>query len=83
MTLAGTQVTLHLLDPDMTTKELILASLRSRTVRYAIVLAVLSVLQGFVFQLPIPPLGQAAIGSAIAVCIVILRAITTQPISEK
>lgn len=67
----------------MTTKQLILASLRSRTVRYAIVLAVLSVLQGFVLQLPITPVGQAVIGSAIAVCIVILRAITTQPITER
>ena len=67
----------------MTTIQLILAALRSRTVQYAIALAVLSLLQGFVVQLPIPPWGHAVIGSVIAVGIVILRAITTQPLSEK
>lgn len=67
----------------MTTPQLMLAALRSRTVQYAIALAILSVLQGFVVQLPIPPWGHAAIGSAIAVCIVVLRAITTQPLSQK
>jgi hypothetical protein len=67
----------------MTTTQLILAALRSRTVQYAIALAVLSLLQGFVVQLPIPPWGHAVVGSVIAVCIVVLRAITTQPLSEK
>lgn len=67
----------------MTTSQLISAALRSRTVQYAIVLAVLSILQGFVLHLPIPPWGQAIVGSGIAVGIVILRAITTQPLTEK
>ena len=67
----------------MTTSQLILAALRSRTVQYAIALAVLSILQGFVLQLPIPAWGHAIVGCVIAVCIVILRAITTQPLSEK
>lgn len=67
----------------MTTTQLILAALRSRTVQYAIALAVLSLLQGFVLQLPIPTWGHAVVGSVIAVCIVVLRAITTQPLSEK
>lgn len=57
--------------------------LRSRTVWFAIALAVLSVLQGFVLQLPIPPWGHAIVGSLIAAAIVVLRAITTQPLSEK
>lgn len=57
--------------------------LRSRTVWFAIALAVLSVLQGFVLHLPIPPWGHAAVGSAIAVVIVILRALTTVPLSER
>ena len=39
----------------MTTTQLILAALRSRTVWYAIALAILSILQGFVLQLPIRP----------------------------
>lgn len=56
---------------------------KSRTIWFAILLAVLSVLQGFVLQLPIPAWGHAVVGSVIAVCIVILRAITTQPLSEK
>lgn len=67
----------------MTTTQLIAAALRSRTVWYAIALAILSVLQGFVLQLPITPLQQALVGCAIAVAIVILRAITTQPLSQK
>lgn len=67
----------------MTTTQLISAALRSRTVWYAIALAILSILQGFVLQLPIPTWGHAVVGSVIAVCIVILRAITTQPLSEK
>lgn len=65
------------------TNQLIFAALRSRTVWYAIVLAILSILQGFVLQLPIPAWGHAIVGCIIAVCIVILRAITTQPLSEK
>jgi hypothetical protein len=57
--------------------------LKSRTVWFAIALAVLSVLQGFVLQLPIPPWGHAIVGSVIAAAIVVLRAITTQPLSNK
>jgi hypothetical protein len=60
-----------------------LSVLKSRTVWYAIIIAVLSVLQGFVFALPVTPFEQAMIGCAIAVGIVILRAITTQPINQK
>lgn len=57
--------------------------LRSRTVLFAIAVAILSVLQGFVFALPVPPAGQAAIGCVIAVAIVLLRAITTQPLAQR
>ena len=62
---------------------MIFAALKSRTVWFAMLLAVLSVLQGFVFALPLAPLHQALVGCAIAVGIVILRAITTQPLSGK
>jgi len=58
-------------------------ALKSRTVQYGIALAVLSVLQGFVGFLPTNPAVQAIIGCAIASGIVILRFITTQPLSEK
>lgn len=57
--------------------------LRSKTIWFAIALAVLSVLQGFVLHLPIGPMGHAIVGSGIAVAIVILRALTSVPLSAK
>ena len=57
--------------------------LRSRTVWFAIAVAILSVLQGFVFALPLSPMWQAVVGCVIAVGIVLLRAITTQPLLQK
>jgi len=57
--------------------------LRSRTVLFAVAVAILSVLQGFVFALPLPPAGQAAVGCIIAVSVVLLRAITTEPLTRK
>jgi len=57
--------------------------LKSKTVWYAILVAVLSVLQGFVMQLPVSPATQAVIGCAIAAGIVIFRLITTLPIASK
>ena len=56
---------------------------RSKTVWLGIIVALLSVAQGFIFQIPVAPLYQAAIGGAIAVAIVVLRFMTTQPIAEK
>ena len=58
-------------------------ALKSKTVQFSIALAVLSVLQGFVVQLPVSPVAQAAIGCGIAVCTTVLRAVTTMPLSEK
>lgn len=58
-------------------------ALKSRTVQFGIAIAVLSVLQGFVGYIPANPAVQAIIGCAIASGIVILRFITTQPLSEK
>lgn len=58
-------------------------ALKSRTVQFGIAIAVLSVLQGFVGFLPTNPAVQAIIGCIIASGIVILRFITTQPLSEK
>ena len=57
--------------------------LRSRTIQFSVALAVLSVLQGFVFHLPLPPAGQALVGCAIATAVVVLRAITTLPLKER
>ena len=58
-------------------------ALKSRTVQYGIAIACLSVLQGFVGFIPANPAIQAVIGCGIASGIVVLRFITTQPLSEK
>lgn len=57
--------------------------LRSRTVLFAVAVAILSVLQGFIFHLPLPPAGQAFVGCMIAIAVVVLRAITTMPLKER
>ena len=58
-------------------------ALKSKTVQYGIAIAVLSVLQGFVGFLPADPVIQAIVGCTIASGIVILRFMTTIPVSEK
>jgi hypothetical protein len=62
---------------------LLLQLLKSRTVLFALGLAILSVLQGYVVLLPITPVQQMFVGIAISVAVTILRIITTQPIAEK
>jgi hypothetical protein len=61
----------------------VLQALKSKTVQFSIALAVLSILQGYIGFLPVSPAGQAVVGSVIAGCIVVLRAVTTMPLSEK
>lgn len=61
----------------------IVQALKSRTVQYGITIACLSVLQGFVGFIPSTPTVQAIVGCVIASGIVILRFMTTQPVSEK
>ena len=61
----------------------ILHLLRSRTVLFALLLAVLSVVQGYVALLPISPVEQMYVGCALAVCITVLRIVTTQPVTAK
>jgi hypothetical protein len=57
--------------------------LKSRTVQFALALAVLSVLQGYVFLLHIKPEEQMLVGVALSLIITLLRIVTTQPIAEK
>ena len=57
--------------------------LKSKTVWYAIVIAVLSIVQGYIGLLPMTPVLQMFVGIRISVGIVILRLLTTQPIGEK
>jgi hypothetical protein len=62
---------------------MILQLLRSRTVLFALALAVLSVLQGYVGLLPLSPVEQMYVGIAISVIVTVLRIVTTVPISQK
>jgi hypothetical protein len=57
--------------------------LKSKTVWYAILIAVLSIVQGYINLLPMTPVAQMFVGIAISVGIVILRLLTTQPIGDK
>lgn len=57
--------------------------LKSKTVWYAILIAVLSIVQGYIGLLPMTPVAQMIIGIIISVGIVILRLLTTQPIGDK
>jgi uncharacterized membrane protein YgaE (UPF0421/DUF939 family) len=57
--------------------------IKSKTLWFAVAIAVLSVLQGFIFQLPLSPMWQAIVGCVIAVVVAVLRFVTTQPLSEK
>jgi hypothetical protein len=57
--------------------------LKSKTVWYAILIAVLSIVQGYIGLLPMTPVAQMFVGITISVGIVILRLLTTQPIVDK
>jgi hypothetical protein len=57
--------------------------LKSKTVWYAIIIAVLSIVQGYIGLLPMTPVAQMFVGITISVGIVILRLLTTQPIGAK
>jgi len=57
--------------------------LKSKTVWFAILIAVLSVVQGYVALLPVTPVQQMVVGVIISVAVLVLRLITTQPILEK
>jgi hypothetical protein len=56
---------------------------KSKTVQYGVAIAVLSVLQGFIGFLPANPAIQAVLGCGIASGIVVLRFMTTMPVSNK
>lgn len=57
--------------------------LKSKTVWFSVLLAVLSVIQGYIGLLPLTPLNQMYVGIGIAAAVVVLRAVTTQPLSSK
>ena len=61
----------------------ILQALKSKTVIFAILLAALSLAQGYVGLLPLSPVEQMYVGIAISVAVTVLRIVTTQPLAEK
>ena len=59
------------------------AIFKSKTIWFSILLAVLSVVQGYLHVLPLTPVNQMYAGLAIAAVVTVLRAVTTQPLGEK
>ena len=57
--------------------------LKSRTVLFAILLAALSVVQGYLGLLPLTPINQMWAGVGVSVVITLLRIVTTQPVASK
>lgn len=57
--------------------------LRSKTLVFSVLLAALSVAQGYVGLLPLTQGGQAVAGVVIAVVVAVLRFVTTQPLNGK
>jgi len=55
----------------------LITTLKSKQVQWALVIAVLSVLQGFVMEFPLTPVHQMIAGVVIAVVVVLLRFIET------
>lgn len=56
---------------------------KSKTIWFAILVAVLSVLQGFVFYIPFHPKYQALLGVLLAIIVTLLRFSTRGPIDDK
>lgn len=57
--------------------------LKSKTLWFSAILALLSVAQGFLVQLPMSPETQGLIGAVVAAIVAYLRTQTTQPLSQK
>lgn len=57
--------------------------IRSKTLVFSVLLAVLSVAQGYVGLFVLDQKAQALVGIGIAAAIAVLRFLTTQPVSEK
>ena len=56
---------------------------KSKTLWFSAILALLSVAQGFLVQLPMSPETQGLIGAVVAAIVAYLRTQTTQPLSQK
>jgi hypothetical protein len=51
--------------------------LKTKSVQWALIIAVLSVLQGFLFELPLTPIHQMMAGLIISVVVTLLKVIET------
>ena len=51
--------------------------LKSKTVQWSLVIAVLSVLQGFLFELPLTPIHQMIAGLIISIVVTLTKVIET------
>lgn len=56
---------------------------KSRTVWFAVLLAALSVLQGYLGLFKLDPQAEMLVGIVIATAVAVLRIITTQPLGQK
>lgn len=57
--------------------------LKSKTLWFSVILAVLSVLQGYIGLLTLTPINQMYVGIGISVIITVLRYLTTVPLINK
>jgi len=55
----------------------LITTLKSKQVQWALVIAVLSVLQGFVMEFPLTPMHQMIAGLVISVIVTLLKVIET------
>ena len=47
--------------------------LKNKTVQWSLIISILSVLQGFIFELPLTPVHQMFVGVTISVVVVLLK----------
>jgi len=57
--------------------------LKSKTMWFSAILAILSVGQGFILQIPMSPELQGLVGAIVAAIVAYLRTVTTQPLFVK
>ena len=56
--------------------------LKSRTMWFSVILAVLSIAQGFIVQLPMTPEMQGIVGAVVAAIVAYLRTQTVAPLPQ-
>jgi len=61
----------------------LIQSLKSRTIIFAILLAILPIIPAYIGDFSLTPIQQMLVLQAIAACVAVLRHLTTQPVSDK